>query len=63
VMGLYMLLFLGGNPIAGPMTGWLANEFGGRSPLIVGGATAILAAVVLGIVLRWRTKDTATLPR
>jgi MFS family permease len=57
VMGLYMLLFLGGNPIAGPVSGWLANEFGGRSPLIVGGATAILAAVVLGIVLRWRTNS------
>jgi MFS family permease len=62
VMGLYMLVFLGGNPIAGPMTGWLADQFGGRSPLIFGGAVAILAAVVLGTVLRQRTKSVATLP-
>jgi MFS family permease len=62
VMGLYMLVFLGGNPIAGPMTGWLADQFGGRSPLIFGGVMAILAAVVLGIVLRRKTKSVATLP-
>jgi MFS family permease len=59
VMGLYMLLFLGGNPIAGPMTGWLADEFGGRSPLIVGGIAAALAAVVLGLVLHLRTRRAA----
>ncbi|WP_173140550.1 MFS transporter [Kibdelosporangium persicum] len=54
VMGLYMLVFLGGNPIAGPMTGWLADQFGGRSTFLVGGVMSILAALVLGLVLRWR---------
>jgi MFS family permease len=62
VMGLYMLVFLGGNPIAGPMTGWLADQFGGRSPLIVGGAMAVLSAVVLGTILYRRTKTADTLP-
>ncbi|MCE7009055.1 MFS transporter [Kibdelosporangium philippinense] len=55
VMGLYMLLFLGGNPIAGLLTGWLADEFGGRSTFFFGGTVSVLAAVLLGLVLRWRT--------
>jgi MFS family permease len=56
VMGLYMLVFLGGNPIAGPMTGWMANQFGGRSPLIIGGAAAVIAAVVCAAVLYSRVR-------
>jgi MFS family permease len=51
VMGLYMLVFLGGNPIAGPMTGWLADQFGG--------AAAALASIVLALVLYLRTRRTA----
>nr|WP_207894426.1 MFS transporter [Tamaricihabitans halophyticus] len=47
VMGLYMLVFLGGNPIGGLLTGWLADTFGGRSPFLVGGAIAALAAIVV----------------
>jgi MFS family permease len=54
VMGLYMLVFLGGNPIAGPFTGWLAEEFGGRSPFLVGGGLAVLAALVLAVIVRTR---------
>jgi predicted MFS family arabinose efflux permease len=54
VMGLYMLVFLGGNPIGGPMTGWLAEEFGGRSPFLVGGVISVLAAVGCAAVLRLR---------
>lgn len=67
VMGLYMLVFLGGNPIGGPMTGWLAAEFGGRSPFILGGAVAALAAATCGVVLLRRggiqlgTRGTRTL--
>jgi MFS family permease len=57
VMGLYMLVFLGGNPIAGPLTGWMADTFGGRSPFIIGGAAAMLAAVVCGAILYWKTRD------
>ncbi|WP_436502179.1 MFS transporter [Actinokineospora sp. HUAS TT18] len=51
VMGLYMLVFLGGNPIGAPMVGWMAAEWGPRSPIYVGGAVAALTAVVCGIVL------------
>ncbi|WP_158848473.1 MFS transporter [Saccharothrix deserti] len=54
VMGLYMLVFLGGNPVGGPVMGWLAEHFTARSPLVVGGVVSILAAVVGGIVLARR---------
>ncbi|HEX2131272.1 MAG TPA: MFS transporter [Actinophytocola sp.] len=54
VMALYMLVFIGGNPVGAPMTGWLAAEFGGRTPFVAGGTVAVLAAVVCGIVLARR---------
>ncbi|MEV6910598.1 MFS transporter [Amycolatopsis sp. NPDC051071] len=51
VMGLYVLVLIGGNPIGGPMTGWMADAFGGRSPFYIGGAISALAAVVCAVVL------------
>jgi MFS family permease len=54
VMALYMLVFIGGNPIGAPLTGWLAAEFGGRSPFVVGGAVAVVSTVVCGWVLARR---------
>jgi MFS family permease len=54
VMALYMLVFIGGNPVGAPMTGWMAAEFGGRSPFVIGGAIAVLSTVVVGIVLARR---------
>ncbi|MCP2169266.1 MFS transporter [Goodfellowiella coeruleoviolacea] len=54
VMGLYMLVFLGGNPVGGPLMGWLAENFTGRSPLVVGGLVAVLTALIAGFVLARR---------
>ncbi|KZB87271.1 MFS transporter [Amycolatopsis regifaucium] len=51
VMGLYVLVLIGGNPVGGPMTGWMADAFGGRSPFYIGGAISALAAVVCAVVL------------
>ncbi|WP_233520450.1 MFS transporter [Prauserella sp. PE36] len=51
VMGLYVLVLMGGNPVGGPMTGWMAETFGGRSPFYLGGAIAALAVVVCAVVL------------
>ncbi|QWF81692.1 Enterobactin exporter EntS [Amycolatopsis sp. CA-230715] len=51
VMGLYVLVLVGGNPIGGPMTGWMADAFGGRSPFIIGGALSAVAALVCAVVL------------
>ncbi|HEY0452281.1 MFS transporter [Actinophytocola sp.] len=54
VMALYMLVFIGGNPIGGPVTGWMAATLGGRSPFVIGGIAAALSAVVCGVVLARR---------
>ncbi|GAA2969394.1 MFS transporter [Actinokineospora diospyrosa] len=51
VMGLYMLVFVGGNPLGAPMVGWMADQWGARSPFIIGGAIAALTAVLCGVVL------------
>jgi MFS family permease len=56
VMALYMLVFMGGNPIGAPMVGWLAAQFGGRSPFLVGGAIAALSGLVGGLVLARRRR-------
>jgi MFS family permease len=52
VMALYMLLFLGGTPLGGPLVGWLAAEFGGRAPFVAGGVVSFVAAVGCGLALR-----------
>ncbi|MFR9728631.1 MFS transporter [Saccharopolyspora sp. MS10] len=56
VMGLYMLLFLGGKPLGGLASGWLAEALGPRSPVLLGGLASLLAAVACGLLLRrWRS--------
>jgi MFS family permease len=54
VMGLYVLVLIGGNPIGGPMTGWMAHTLGGRSTFYIGGAVSALAAVVCAVILARR---------
>lgn len=63
VMGLYVLVLMGGNPIGGPLTGWMAETFGGRSPFYIGGAVALAAALVCGyLALRARERIGGTQP-
>jgi MFS family permease len=50
VMGIYMLVFLGGNPVGGPLMGWL-GEINGRAPVIVGGAVSMLVTITAWIIL------------
>ncbi|MDD7942723.1 MFS transporter [Actinomycetospora lutea] len=50
VMGLWMVVLLGGTPVGGPALGWLAEELGGRAPLVLGGAASVVAAVVVAAV-------------
>ncbi|MEY7971591.1 MFS transporter [Saccharomonospora xinjiangensis] len=59
VMGLYVLVLMGGNPLGGPMTGWLAEALGGRSPFYVGGAVALLAALVCAYVANRARQENA----
>jgi MFS family permease len=48
VMGLYMLVFAGSSPIGAPLLGWLAEVFGPRSGLVLGGVVSLVA--VVGVV-------------
>ncbi len=63
VMGLYMLVFAGGTPIGSPLVGWLAQEYGARWSLIVGGAAAMLAALVVGAIALRREAPATSLGR
>ncbi len=51
VMALYMAVLMGGTPIGSPLIGWLAETFGARWSLIVGGAVSVAAALVAGALL------------
>lgn len=54
VMGLYVMVFFGGTPLGAPFIGALAELFGPRSSLLVGGAVSVLATVVATAVLMRR---------
>jgi MFS family permease len=51
VMSLYMMVFVGGTPIGGPIFGWLTDTFGPRLSFLFGGLVAAGSAIVVGIVL------------
>ncbi|MDN5933898.1 MAG: MFS transporter [Pseudonocardia sp.] len=54
VMGLYILLFLGGTPVGAPLLGVLAEAYGGRSPLVLGGVVTVVSVLVVTAVLAHR---------
>ena len=56
VMGIYALVFFGGNPVGGPLLGWVSNHWGPRWGLIGGGAAALLGLAALALVWR-RSRD------
>ena len=49
VMALYGMVFLGGTPIGAPIAGWVADRFGPRMGIALGG----LIAVVTGLIGLW----------
>jgi MFS family permease len=51
VISLYMMVFMGGTPIASPLLGWLADTFGARVALLTGGSVCVLAAGVVALIL------------
>jgi MFS family permease len=51
VMGLYMLVFAGSAPIGSPLLGWLAEVFGPRSGLLIGGTVSLAAVLVVVAVM------------
>ncbi|HKT03286.1 MAG TPA: MFS transporter [Rugosimonospora sp.] len=53
VMALYIMVFLGTNPIGAPLIGWVSQTFGPRSSIWLGGLVSLLVcAVALGARLR-----------
>lgn len=50
VMALYSVVFLGSTPIGAPVVGWVAQHFGPRASLALGGA-AVLAAALIAVWL------------
>lgn len=53
VMALYLPLLLGGHALGGLLAGWLTEEFGVRTGLVVTGALGMVSAAVVGLML-WR---------
>ena len=52
VVALYMLVFQGATPIGSPVVGWIAEYFGTRLAIAIGGAAALLVAAFALIWLR-----------
>jgi predicted MFS family arabinose efflux permease len=51
VMSLYVLVFLGGTPVGAPVVGLVAEHFGPRASLTVGGVVCALSALVAAVLL------------
>ncbi|WP_347359779.1 MFS transporter [Streptomyces sp. 150FB] len=51
VMSLYMMVFVGGTPVGGPLLGWVTDTFGARIGFAAGGAVSLIAAAVIAFVL------------
>ncbi|MCU0311074.1 MAG: MFS transporter [Acidimicrobiales bacterium] len=58
VIALYTVAFIGSTPIGGPIIGWIAQSFGARWALAVGGAAALLGAALAWRSLRHQTTGT-----
>jgi MFS family permease len=54
VMALYILVFLGGTPIGAPLIGLLAEVFGPRSSIVLGGVVTALSGIVAAVVMTRR---------
>ncbi len=50
VIALYTVAFIGSTPVGGPLIGWVAQTFGARWGLAVGGTAAVIASA-----LAWRS--------
>ena len=51
VMALYVLVFLGGTPAGAPLIGVVAEHFGPRASLTIGGLVCAVSAVVAAVLL------------
>ncbi|MFI2565718.1 MFS transporter [Paenarthrobacter sp. NPDC018779] len=51
VLALYLPLLLGGHALGGLLAGWLTEDFGVRTGLVVTGALGMMSAAVIGVLL------------
>jgi MFS family permease len=51
VMSLYMMVFMGGTPIGGPLMGWVTDVYGARVGFLSGGLISAGIAVGVGLIL------------
>jgi MFS family permease len=51
VMSLYMMVFVGGTPIGGPLMGWMTDTFGPRIGFLSGGVISAVIALAVGLAL------------
>jgi MFS family permease len=51
VMSLFMMVFVGGTPIGGPLIGWVTDTWGARVGFAFGGLISAAAAVAVGLML------------
>jgi len=63
VMALYVMLFVGTTPIGGPLVGLVAEHFGARSAMALGGVATLLAAMAALWTIRRSTAREAGVSR
>ncbi|MQY13012.1 Enterobactin exporter EntS [Streptomyces sp. RB5] len=51
VMSLFMMVFVGGTPLGGPVVGWVTDTYGARIGFVVCGLVAAAAATAVALVL------------
>ncbi|WP_186526294.1 MFS transporter [Leekyejoonella antrihumi] len=50
VMSLYMMVFMGGTPVGGPVSGWLADRFGAPAAMMICGGICLIATIVSALI-------------
>jgi MFS family permease len=53
VLALYMMIFLGGKPLGGPVIGWIGDAFGARWTLLAGGGITIVGVLAAVALFSW----------
>ncbi len=51
VMSLFMMVFVGGTPLGGPLVGWITDTYGPRLSFLLGGVVSAAAALVIAAIL------------
>ncbi|MCX6502011.1 MAG: MFS transporter [Microbacterium sp.] len=49
VLALYMAVIMGSTPIGAPIAGWVANAYGPRTAIVIGGVAGLLACTIGGV--------------